>query len=180
MHLAVRAFACFLLALPLAAQKVTVDFDKDADFSKIHRYQWRAHPALENHPELREQYSVGIQLVLDAGNRQLAKKGLRPSDGPPDVFVTFFITAQANQELKTITDFMTGGWYPWYGVPTWTHTEIDYYVSGLLVLDIVDAATSKLIWRAYASDNIRDMKNRDKNIDATVRKALDRFPPKQK
>jgi len=50
----------------------------------------------------------------------------------------------------------------------------------MLVLDVVDAATSKLIWRPYATDTIRYMRNRDKNIDATVRKALDRFPPKQK
>ena len=71
-------------------------------------------------------------------------------------------------------------WYGWYGQPTWTRTEVDYYKTGVLILDIVDAATSKLIWRAYCSDTIRDMPNRDKNINSAVRKALDRFPPKQK
>jgi hypothetical protein len=55
-----------------------------------------------------------------------------------------------------------------------------YYKTGILVLDVVDAATSKLIWRAYCSDTIRDIANRDKNINATVKKAFDKFPPKKK
>ena len=180
MHLTVCALGCFLLIPSVLAQKVTIDFDKDADFSQVRRYQWRVHPAFEKHPELREQYATGIQLVLEAGNRQLMKKGLRPSDGPPDVFVTFFLAAADNQELRIITEAVPGAWYGWYGQPTWTRMEVDYYKSGMLVLDIVDAATSKLMWRAYCSDTIRDMRNRDQNVNSAVRKALDGFPPKLK
>ena len=170
-----------LVLVPSAqAQKVSVDFDKHADFSRVHRYQWRTHPAFEKHPELKEQYAVAIQLVLQAGNTELMKKGLRPSDGPPDVFITFFLTAEDDQKERTITEFAPGGWYGWYGPPTWTHTEIDYYKTGVLVLDIVDAATSELLWRAYCSDTIRDMHHRDKNVNSVMRKALNRFPPKHK
>jgi hypothetical protein len=171
---------CLLLAPLVLAQKVTIDYDKDADFSRLQRYQWRVHPAFEKSPELRELYSTGIQLVLQAGNRELMKKGLRPSDGPPDVFVTFFLSAKDNQEVRTVTEFVPGGWYGWYGQPTWTRTEVDYHKAGMLVLDIVDAATSKLLWRAYCSDTIKDMRKRDENINSTVKKAFDRFPPKGK
>jgi hypothetical protein len=180
MYLAVCALGCLLLIPSVLAQKVTIDFDKDADFSHIRRYQWRVHPAFEKSPELREQYATGIQLVLEAGNRQLMKKGMRPSDGPPDVFVTFFLAAADNQELRTITEAVPGAWYGWYGQPTWTRTEVDYYKSGMLVLDIVAAPTSKLMWRAYCTDTIRDMRDRDQNVNSAVRKALDRFPPKHK
>ena len=45
--------------------------------------------------------------------------------------------------------------------------------------NIVDASTSKLIWRAYCGDQIREMRKRDKKITAAVKKALDRFPPKE-
>lgn len=167
--------------VPVAqAQKITIDFDKEADFSHIRRYQWRTHPVFEKNPELQEKYGLGIQMVLDAGNTQLMKKGMQPSDGPPDVFVTFFLSAEDNQEIKTITESTPSPWYGWYGTTTWTHTEVDYYKTGMLVLDIVDAATSKLIWRAYCYDTIRDMRNRDKNINDAVRKALDKFPPKKK
>jgi hypothetical protein len=180
MKLAVSLLGCLLLASSVRAQKVNIDFDKEADFSHIKRYQWRTHPAYEKHPELKEKYATGIQLVLEAGNTQLMKKGLRPSDGPPDVFVTFYLAAEDNVTMRTITDSVPGAWYGWYGMPTWTHTEVDYFKSGLLILDIVDAATSKLIWRAYCSDTVRDMAHRDKNVNDTVRKALDKFPPKHK
>jgi hypothetical protein len=180
MNCVLGLLGCLFLAPSVQAQKVSIEFDKDADFSRIHRYQWRTHPFFEKRPELKEQYAVAIQLVLGTGNAELMKKGLRPSDGPPDVFITFFLAAEDNQKERTITELAPGGWYGWYGVPTWTRTEIDYYKTGVLVLDIVDAATSKLIWRAYCSDTIRDMHHRDKNINATVRKALDQFPPKHK
>jgi len=180
MNFALCLAGCLLLVPSAGAQKVTIEFDKHADFSHVRRYQWRTHPAFEKHPELQEQYATGIQLVLGAGNTELMKKGLQPSDGPPDVFVTFYLGAEDNQKLRTITEAIPGAWYGWYGQPTWTRTEVDYYKTGVLILDIVDAATSKLIWRAYCSDTIRDMPNRDKNINSAVRKALDRFPPKQK
>jgi hypothetical protein len=168
--------------LPAFAQKVSVEFDHEADFSKVKRYQWRTHPVFEKKPELQNTYATGIQLVLEAGNQQLMKQGLQPVDASPDVFVTFFLIAQDAQELKTTVD--SGPWwgygYGWYAPPAWTITEVEYYKEGMLVIDIVDAHTSKLLWRAYCSDQIRNMRTRDKNINSAVRKALGRFPPKQK
>lgn len=180
MKFTVCMLGCFLLASSARAQKVSIDFDQDADFSNIKRYRWRTHPAFEKHPELKEKYATGIQLVLEAGNAQLMKKGLRPSDGPPDVFMTFYLSAEDNVTTRTITEAVPGAWYGWYGMPTWTRTEIDYFKSGVLVLDMVSAATSKLIWRAYCSDDIRDMSQRHKNVNNAVKKAIDKFPPKKK
>jgi len=180
MKVAVCLLACLLLSSSMRAQRVDIDFDKDADFSHIKRYQWRSHPAYEKHPELKEKYATGIQLVLEAGNQQLMKKGLRPSEGPPDVFVTFYLAAEDNAAMRTVIDAASSAWYGWFAVPIWTHTEVDYFKSGVLVLDVVSAATSKLIWRAYCSDTVRDMAHRDKNINDAVRKAFDKFPPKHK
>lgn len=170
-----------LLLVPAAlAQVVSIDYDQEADFSQVRRYQWRTHPAFEKHPELQETYATGIQLVLTAGNTQLMKKGLRPSDRTPDVYITFYLAAQDGQKLKTITEAIPGAWYGWYGQPVWTRTEVDYYRTGMLVIDVIDAATSKLIWRAYCSDTIRDLRKRDENVNATVKKAFQKFPPKSK
>ena len=180
MHFALYLFAGLLLVPSAFAQKVSIDFDNEADFSRIQRYQWRTHPAFEKHPELKEKYATGIQLVLEASNGELMKKGLRPSDGPPDVFITFYLAAEDNQKVQIITEAIPGSWYGWYGQPTWTRTEVDYYKTGMMVMDIVDAKTSKLIWRAYCSDTIRDMRHRDENVNATVKKAFKSFPPKHK
>jgi hypothetical protein len=107
------------------------------------------------------------------------KRGIQPADTSPDVFVTFFLHANAGQSIR-IVDSGAYGWYGWYGSPSWTTTEIDSYLEGMLVIDIVDARSSALLWRAYCGDRIRDMRTRDKNIASAVKKALERFPPKQK
>ena len=164
----------------MLAQKVSVDFDKDADFSRVRTYQWRVHPAFEKQPALKEIYATGIQLVLEAGNRELPKHGLRPADGPPDVFITFYLSAEDRTEVRTITEYANTGWYGWYSVPVWTRTEVDYKKAGILVIDVVDAATSKLLWRAYCTDTIDDMRKRHENVNSAVKKAFNRFPPKGK
>jgi hypothetical protein len=108
------------------------------------------------------------------------KKGFQPVDSSPDVFVTFFLNAHYAQNAKTTLELGSswGVGYGWYAPPSWTVTEIETYAEGMLVIDIVDAATSKLMWRAYCGDKIKDMRSRDKNINSAVRKALERFPPK--
>jgi hypothetical protein len=105
---------------------------------------------------------------------------LHPADSSPDVFVTFFLHAKDAQ--RETTTFDPGPWwggYGWYAPPVWTTTSIDYYKEGMLVLDIIDAATSKLLWRAYCGDQVHDMADRHKVINKAVRKAFDRFPPKR-
>jgi Domain of unknown function (DUF4136) len=171
------------VAIPSAtAGKVKIDFDRDADFSHVQRYEWRTHPVFERNPQLKEVYSVGIQLVLSAGNRELIKRGLHPVESEPDVFVTFFLAAQDAERLKTTIEsspwWVSG--YGWYGTPTWTYTEVEPYRQGTLVIDVVDARTSKLLWRAYCSDEIDDMRQRHKNINSIVGKSLGKFPPKKK
>jgi hypothetical protein len=161
-------------------QKIKVDFDHDADFSKIRRYQWRTHPVFEKRPELQSTYATGIQLVLEAGNAELMKRGFQPDDLSPDIFVTFFLLARGATELKTTVQSGWGPGYGWYDAPTWTVTEVENYVRGMLVIDIVDARTSKLVWRAYCGDEVKDMRKRDKNINSAVKKALQQFPPKKK
>ena len=55
-----------------------------------------------------------------------------------------------------------------------------YLRKGMLVMDVVDAKTSKLLWRAYCGDEVKDWKNRHKIVEKVVRKALGRYPPKSK
>ena len=168
------------LLIPAFGQKVKVEFDPEADFSRIHQYQWRTHPAFEKNPQLLEMYSTAIQLVLDTGNTQLRNKGLQPADSSPDVFITFFLHAELGQ---TVTMVDSGPWWGpgwWYAPPAWITTQIDSHLNGSMLMDIVDAGSSKLLWRAYCTDKIDDMRTRDKNITAIVKKALKGFPPKQK
>jgi len=174
---------CLAAAGNVLAQKVKIELDPEADFSHVRSYEWRKHPMFEKDPELQTRYATAIQLVLQAGNEQLRKRGLHPADHSPDVFVTFFVSATDREHERTVLEPAGPWWgspYGWYGSPTWTTTEIEYYTDGMLVIDVVDAHTSRLLWRAFCSDTIKDFRERDKNINATVKKAFQNFPPKTK
>jgi Domain of unknown function (DUF4136) len=168
------------LQASLYAQKVNVDFNPAFDFSKVHTYHWKVHPAFEKHPEWRDDYAVAIQLILGDANEQLMKKGLQPVDFAPDVFITFLVSARDMQEIKTEVYDTWGGWYGWYAPPPWTVTTVENYKEGSLVIDMVNAKNSELVWRAFCWDSVRDMKERHKNVKSVVKKAFDRYPPKQK
>jgi hypothetical protein len=185
-RLSLAALLLLTLATSGFAEKVIVDFDEKADFSHIRTYQWRTHPVFEKDPSLLQKFAVAIHLVQQSGNKELAKRGFHPTESNPDVYFTFFIVAEAGQEAQTTAVASVGMWsaspYGWYGgeMPVWAKTKMVNFVQGMLVLDVVDPKTSKLLWRATYSDEIRDMSNRDKNIDSAVKKALSKFPPKKK
>jgi Domain of unknown function (DUF4136) len=178
----IRILASCALVSTAAGEKIKVEFAPNADFSRVRLYQWRTHPVFEKHPDMKEVYGTGIQLVMQEGNAQLMKRGLQPADSSPDVFVTFFL--QATGGSRTVTTSSPDPWwgpgYGWYASPTWVTTTVENYLQGMLVLDIVDARTSNLLWRAYCSEKIDDFRKRDKDIKSVVKKALERFPPKQK
>ena len=167
-----------VLAPSVWAQKVNVHYDRETDFSHVRRYQWRTHPVFEKNPELTEIYATGIQLVLQAGNAELMKRGLQPDDSSPDIFVTFYLLTKDVQRLMRAVEAGGAAGNGWYGDPAWAASEDENYVTGMLVIDIVDARTSKLLWRAACGDKVKDMRKRDKNINSAVKKALANFPPK--
>jgi Domain of unknown function (DUF4136) len=170
---------CALLligAVSVVAQSVKTDYDKAIDFSKFKHYEWRDSAEFEKQPELKTRYAVGIDLVLSEVNKGLMKKGYVPVNFDPDFYVTFFLGTKGMTDVSTLD----WGWYGWgpYWYPTWTTVMVNHYTEGTLVLDIVDAKTKRLAWRAFCKDDIRDPKQRHENVERTVKKALKKFPPK--
>ena len=56
------------------------------------------------------------------------------------------------------------------------------YVKGTLVLDMVDAKTNQLVWRAISTDSGSDLLDvhSAKTVDKMVSESLEHFPPKPK
>jgi hypothetical protein len=175
-------FTAVLTAQITTAAKVRVDTGKDLTNLQYRTYAWRSHPVYSKHRELLEVYATGIELVKNGVNDNLMKRGYQPTDGTPDFYVTFFLTGENRQDIDIVYNSgaygWVDGWYSWgsnwYG--GWTSTVTSNYIRGMLVLDIVDARTTELVWRAYCWDNVKDWKSRDRNIAQAVEKALKRFP----
>lgn len=177
---------CLFLALtlPAYAQNVRVESTSGFDFKNFKKYSWRTHPVFEKRPELAEKYSVGIDLIKNATNQILLPRGFQSTRDDPDFYITFLLTGEARKDVDVISMSGAYGWGGWYGwgpsyYPAWSTTVVSNYVEGILILDIVDAKTNQLVWRAYCHDDIREWKDRDKTARKVMEKALKRFPPKK-
>ena len=162
-----------LFASASVAQQVKTDYDRSANFSQYKTYSWE---------KVQTQDQLWVDRIKEAVNTALAAKGLTPVESGGDMAIVAIEMTKNQQTLNTFYDGFGGGW-GWrrgggFGDAT---TTTDTYKVGTLVVDLFDAHTKKLIWRASASDTLSDKSDKNiKNLDKGVQKMFDHFPPGQK
>ena len=184
---ATRSFLSALLlgllvfSLGAQAQKVHVAVpDKNVDFSKYKTYSWSPIGAVA-HPMLAAD-------VVGAIEDQMKAKGLQLVASTPDLIIKVY--GSVDQENSYYTNdplyMATGGIPPFdpslsgpaligmYGNSTVTIHK------GQLVVDLIDPAVKKLVWRGMAQDNLAA---HDKNklldqVNNAVVKMFKDYPPK--
>src|SRR5271167_3485696 len=180
-----RAASALLLVLVFCsaadAQKVHVAVpDKNIDFSKFKTYSWSPIGAVA-HPLLAAD-------VVGAIEDQMKAKGLQLVPSNPDLVIKVYgsidqeSTAYSNDPLYNAT----GGVPPFDPslsgpalVGTWGNTVVTIH-KGELVVDLIDYAAKKLVWRGMAQDNLA-ANNKSKLLDQVnkaVAKMFKDYPPK--
>ncbi len=170
-----KRFSLFFIVLllfttsTLLAQKVSVDWDHDADFSKYKTYAWI------------ESKSPGSELaakrIIVAIESQLAARGLQKTQGgDPALAVVYNVGAK---ERVSVEGYNYGyGRYRWGGGTVRYDTTI--YTEATMVVDLVDAKTHSLIWRGTASDTVSDNPEKNtKKISKAAEKMFKKYPPKK-
>jgi Domain of unknown function (DUF4136) len=163
------------------AQKIRVAYDKQADFSLYKTYAWAEHGAVA-HPLLAADIQGAIEDELKA--RGLNGIGLNAS---PALIVQVYgsidqdSTLYSNDPLYTAT----GGIPPFdpsfsgpLNVGQYGNTTVTIH-KGQLVVDLIDAANKKLVWRGMAQESLSH--NPDKLIDqvnAAIAKMFKQYPGK--
>jgi len=163
-----------LLAAPSLAQKVYIDYDESADFSRYRTFAWKQTEAAS----LRDTNALMDSRIKNAIEYQLTVGGLVEDPESPDLYVSYH--GEESQELRF--DTMDWGYgypsrwhrgYPYgygYGMGS-TTTTVSTYSKGTLVIDAWDARTNKLVWRGTASGTIPENPNKvAKKIDKAVEK----------
>jgi hypothetical protein len=165
---------CFLLMTGTAfAQKVTIDFDRNADFSKYRTYSFgQGTPAPE---------TLTNQRIQEAIERQLAEKGLTRVEHDPDLIVVYHCAVDRETRLNTT---YLGGWGWGRGWGRWgpgagnAITQVEQIPVGHLIVDIGDAAEKRYIWRGTSSKTVSSNPEKNsKTIEEGVRKMFEKFPP---
>ena len=166
----------FILALTLTlavapgalAQKVTVEFDSAADFSKYKTFAIRAGQLNSRNPALSSDL---VKKRIDADiERGLTAKGLTMVAGRSDLNVRYTFGAARRMQLQSYP----AGWRGWG-----TRIVRVPYAEGTLVIDLNDPATRSLVWRGIASEEKSDPTKLEGKLDDMVKKCLKKYPPKQ-
>ena len=162
------------------------DYDPNADFSHWRTYAWypsgpstTGDPRLDN-PLLHER-------IVAAVDQDLGARGFAPKqDGTPDFFVNYHLSSQQRMDVRTINQSYANGPYGrrwgragWGGVG-WTETVVDQYEEGTLVIDLIDVAESRLVWRGAGSRRLAnnpDPSRTTQRVNDAVGEILAAFPP---
>ena len=151
------------------AQKITVEFDQAADFSKYKTFTIRDGQLNSRNPALNSEL-VKKKIEADI-TRDLTARGLEVTTGRSDLNVRYHFGSVRKAE----TERYPAGWRG-FG----TRVVRVPYTEGTLVIDLRDPSTRSLVWRGIATEEKSDGAKLEGKLDDMVRKAIEKYPPKPK
>lgn len=165
----VSTFLVSGLAVGIAlAQDVRTDFDHKANFGNYHTYSWG---------KVQTTNPLWQDRIEDAVDKELQAKGWQKTPTGGDVMITAIGATENQQEYQTFYDGL-GPWR-WRGFGETTTVPVTYRV-GTLVLDMYDASSKQLVFRAIAQNTIsHDTERNEKNLSKAVDKIFKKFPPEE-
>ena len=156
------------------AQKVTVDFDKAANFAVYKSYAWAKGTPARN--------PLMDQRITDGVDKRLGSKGLQKVDASAntDLIVLYHAAVGTETQMYTVNTGGGYGWgYRWGGGMNTSTTTVEKIPVGQLTVDIGDANTKKLLWMGNASDTLSDKPEKnEKKINKALDKMFKKFPPR--
>ena len=158
-----------------ATMTVSSHIERSIEFGQYVTYDWGPRdnfpvgdPRLDNNPFFRDYVEGAIEKRMAAKGYELA------TSGQPDLLLHYH--ASVNQKVDVYEADRSHGYYP--GV---NDSRIVEFEQGTLMLDVVDAKTSKVIWRGWAQDTmngvIDDQRRLEKQVDEGVIRMMQLLPP---
>jgi hypothetical protein len=158
----------FLTVSVAFGQKVRIDYDHTAHFTKYKTYSWLKEPDTPKDPLMK-------QRIIDAVNMQLMAKGLMLVDSNGDLALAVHVATKEKQTLNTFYD----GMGPWgWGMGGVATTTVETYTEGTIVADLFDAQTKKVVWRGVATKEVSDKPDKvSEQVEKAIEKMFKKFPP---
>ena len=175
----IRRIAALAAVLPLAAcsaAQVSVDFNPAADFSGFQTYTW-----VDEAPQvddIRMQSDIIAGRVRTAVETVLEEKGFRKVASGADFEVGWMSSTEDRVQYSEFNRMYRGGRYGAYWT---TETHAHEYTAGTLVIDILDAASSELVWRGIGEGKARfgqEPAEAQARALEVMREILADFPPR--
>ena len=166
-----------LLALSGCARYVVTDFDREARFADFQNYVF-----VNKNESGDEQFqTLDASRIENALTRELDKQGMAQMDSrdEADTLIRYWIEDSKRTES---TGFSTGIGIrsaP-FGFGVATSPSSREIVEGKLIVEVVDAESRRVAWRATGQRNLNEQMSPDRRtelIDRIVREMFDRYPP---
>ena len=155
-----------LLASAVLADHITVDYDHHANFESYNSYSWG---------KVETANSIWNSRVKDAVDKELEAKGWTEVPSGGSVTVGAVETTHIQPQVDTMYNGFGGRRFGGLGDAT---TTVENYKIGTLVVQMVDASSKNLIWKASSSSALSGNPEKNtKNLDKDVQKMFDHFPP---
>lgn len=159
-RLAVVAGLVMALVSSSMAATVTADFDSTFEFTRPKTFTWLTKELPQN--------PFAHARIVKAIETQLFAKGLQEVAEGGDVGVAYHVVLGKRTQ---ITDW---GYSPGWG----RSIDVHQYTEGTVVVDMIDSAKDKLVWRGSATDVVTDKpETNEKRLNKAMAKLFKKFPP---
>ena len=165
------------------AQKVSVGYDKSAEFSNYASYTW-------GEPALPPKRPLLYASIIGSIDYELKAKGLKRVDSNGDLILIpaggMELGLSSAAGMPTMPSY--GGAPPaidatmWSGASGPSNLTSSYVPEGTLVLSFVDRQSNKIIWAGTVRQKL-EVENKKRSlelIDKAIAKLLKQYPPQKK
>jgi hypothetical protein len=178
-----KVFAGLAITILLAGMtgcssiSVNYDYDKNVDWAKYKTYGWMEAPQNSGDPTSTLPNTTFLgERIHNSVQYEMEQRGLSLGD-EPELLVVYHI---GTQEKIQVTDwgYRYSDYYWGYGG---RQIDVSQYTEGSLVIDLVDAESMNLVWRATGTGTVdKSQKSPDEmqsRIDNIVNQIMKSFPP---
>jgi hypothetical protein len=152
---------------------VNQDYDPAYDFSKLKTFGFIPITSEAGIDQLNaDRLGEALKTNLMAKGFTLAEQA--------DFGIALFFTKSTKTDITTTGGYGYGYGYGYRGYGGMGYTDIYQYDEGTLVIDFIDMAENKLVWRGIGSGVMSDnpsVEERTANVNNAVMQILDQFPP---
>jgi hypothetical protein len=171
------ALAAAVLVSGCATMSVGSYANRYADFTGYATYDWGAPDALPTGDPRLDNNRVFEDYFEGAVEKGLARKGFqKPFDGAPDLVLHYHTSVVQRVDVASVERT-----YQQCANDNGCRAEATDYDEVTILLDAVDTATEKLVWRGWARTNLNgiadDQDRLERMVDKAVAKMLEGFLP---
>lgn len=164
------------------------DWDENHDFSNVKTYSFINREKLRSMTPLtsditRNRIETAIEKVMSEKGISFVEDGSKA-----DTLVSYHVTTKDKQDIKTYNMGVNHCWNCGWGRGGmgmgvgYSNTDVKVidYVEGTLIMDMIDPASQKSVWRGQLSAKISQVKTQQERIDAinyAVGAILASYPP---